>query len=68
MINHMFAGVTNIIHKAEIASARNKIRKMERSSYLNMYERMELRDLTKLLSKAKKDDNKFHFTFLNFRI
>jgi len=64
----MFAGVANIIHKAEIASARSKIRKMERSSYLNLYERMELRDLTKLLSQAKKADKSFHFTFLNFRI
>jgi len=68
MINHMFAGVANIIHKAEIASARSKIRKMERSSYLNLYERMELRDLSKMLNQTKTTIKLFHFTFLNFRI
>ena len=51
-----------LLERVKIFQLKNKIRKMESISYLNLSERMELRDTTSLLQKLEQHQQEMHNT------
>ena len=49
------ASVSIMLQKVKIVLLKNKIRKMEHSAYLNLFERMELRDDLILLNQLEEN-------------
>ena len=56
-----------IAQRVKIASLKNKIKRMERSSYLNLYERMELRDAASLLNSLEQQQGFHNTTMLSLQ-
>ncbi len=51
-----------LLERVKIFQLKNKIRKMESVSYLNLFERMELRDATSLLQKLEQHQQEIRNT------
>ena len=51
-----------LLERVKISQLKNKIRRMERISYLNLSERMELRDAISLLQTLEQHQQEIHNT------
>ena len=56
------ASLSLLMERVKITQLRNKIRKMEKNSYLNLFERIELRNATSLLHQLEQHQQEIHNT------